>query len=159
MDEDIRGCQNQLSMENCTTKQYLETLQTQCGCIPFNIKILKKVSQSKQLIFYYLIKLIYSLQDLPSCTTEIQHECLQKISLDTYNCKKSCNGLLITSFSKTEFDKNLERHIPKALNAYRKYKKMFQYNPIMEGMKHLINIVIISTFPLFYMQNMCGKTS
>ena len=99
------------------------------------------------------------MQDLPSCTTEIQHECLQKISVDTYNCKKSCNGLLITSFSKTEFDKNLERHIPKALNAYRKYKKMFQYNPIMEGMKHLINIVIISTFPLFYMQNMCGKTS
>ena len=98
------------------------------------------------------------MQDLPSCTTEIQHECLQKISVDTYNCKKSCNGLLITSFSKTEFDKNLERHIPKALNAYRKYKKMFQYNPIMEGMKHLINIVIISTFPLFYICRICvGK--
>ena len=114
----------------------------------FQHKNSEKGITSKQLISYYLIKLIYSLQDLPSCTTEIQHECLQKISLDTYNCKKSCNGLLITSFSKTEFDKNLERHIPKALNAYRKYKKMFQYNPIMEGMKHLINIVIISTFPL-----------
>ena len=36
---------------------------------------------------------------------------------------------------------------------------MFQYNPIMEGMKHLINIFIISTFPLFYFQNMCGKTN
>merc|ERR1712223_672387 len=36
MDEDIRGCQNQLSMENCTTNQYLETCQNQCGCIPFN---------------------------------------------------------------------------------------------------------------------------
>ena len=125
----------------------------------FQHKNSEKGITSKQLIFYYLIKLIYSLQDLPSCTTEIQHECLQKISVDTYNCKKSCNGLLITSFSKTEFDKNLERHIPKALNAYRKYKKMFQYNPIMEGMKHLINIFIISTFPLFYMQSMCGKTS
>ena len=54
MDEDIRGCQNQLSMENCTTKQYLETLQTQCGCIPFNIKILKKVSQANSLYFIIL---------------------------------------------------------------------------------------------------------
>ena len=121
----------------------------------FQHKNSEKGITSKQLIFYYFIKLIY--QDLPSCTTEIQHECLQKISLDTYNCKKSCNGLLITSFSKTEFVKNLERHIPKALNAYRKYKKMFQYNPIMEGMKHLINIVIISTFPLFYFRICVGK--
>ena len=91
---------------------------------------------------------MYSFQNLPSCTTQSQQECHQKISLDTYNCKKSCNGLLITSFSKIEFDKSLERHIPKALNAYRKYKKMFQYNPIMEGIKHL-KVFIISTFPFF----------
>ena len=101
---------------------------------------------------------MYSFQNLPSCTTQSQQECHQKISLDTYNCKKSCNGLLITSFSKTEFDKSLERHIPKALNAYRKYKKMFQYNPIMEGIKHL-KVFIISTFPFFCFQNMCGKTN
>ena len=46
MDEDIRGCQNKLSIENCTTEHYLDTLQNRCGCIPSNIKILKNVLQA-----------------------------------------------------------------------------------------------------------------
>ena len=99
----------------------------------FQHKYSEKCIKSQQLIL--ISKLIYSFQDQPSCITQSQQECLQKISVETYYCKKPCNGLLITSFFKTEFNKNLERHIPQAFNAYKKYKKMFQYNPIMEGMK------------------------
>ena len=43
LDQDVTGCQNQESIDSCKTRRHLETLLETCGCLPFNIKLLKKV--------------------------------------------------------------------------------------------------------------------
>ena len=39
LDQNIRKCQNEESLYNCTTRKYIDTLLDQCGCLPLNIKI------------------------------------------------------------------------------------------------------------------------
>ena len=38
LDSDIIRCQNKEYLHNCTTRQYINTLLDQCGCLPFNIR-------------------------------------------------------------------------------------------------------------------------
>ena len=35
LDESARKCQNREAFENCTTRQYLETVKRQCNCVPY----------------------------------------------------------------------------------------------------------------------------
>ena len=44
LDQDDRKCQNEEPLTNCTTRQYLDTLQGECGCSPVNIGLLQKVT-------------------------------------------------------------------------------------------------------------------
>ena len=39
LDQNIRKCQNEESLYNCTTRKYIDSLLDQCGCLPLNIKI------------------------------------------------------------------------------------------------------------------------
>ena len=39
LDQNIRECQNEESLYNCTTRKYIDSLLDQCGCLPLNIKI------------------------------------------------------------------------------------------------------------------------
>ena len=39
LDQDVRGCQNDEPLHNCTTRQYLDTLLKECGCTPFTIRL------------------------------------------------------------------------------------------------------------------------
>ena len=43
LDQDVRGCQNEESLNNCKTKHYLKTLLEECDCLPFNIRQSEKV--------------------------------------------------------------------------------------------------------------------
>ena len=43
LDEDVRGCQNNESFFNCTTRHYMANLLQRCGCIPFNLRLSDKV--------------------------------------------------------------------------------------------------------------------
>ena len=43
LDQNVRGCQNDISFTDCTTKQYIDTLLDQCGCLPLNIRLNDKV--------------------------------------------------------------------------------------------------------------------
>ena len=43
LDQDIRGCQNDEPFDNCTTRQYINKIQEECGCLPFNIRLSSKV--------------------------------------------------------------------------------------------------------------------
>ena len=38
LDEDVRQCQHEEPLNNCTTRQYLNTLLGECGCLPINIR-------------------------------------------------------------------------------------------------------------------------
>ena len=43
LDENVRGCQNGETLNNCTTRFYMDTLLRDCGCLPFNIRLSDKV--------------------------------------------------------------------------------------------------------------------
>ena len=43
IDQDTRGCQNKESFFNCTTKKYIETVLTECKCLPVNLRLKDKV--------------------------------------------------------------------------------------------------------------------
>ena len=47
MDENVRGCQNVEPLKNCTTRLYMNTLLRDCGCLPFNIRLVNKVSKER----------------------------------------------------------------------------------------------------------------
>ena len=43
LDQDVRQCQDDEPLINCTTRQYLDTLKGECGCLPISIRLLQKV--------------------------------------------------------------------------------------------------------------------
>ena len=43
MDQEDRKCQSNEPILNCTTKNYMEELIKQCGCLPFNTRSSDKV--------------------------------------------------------------------------------------------------------------------
>ena len=42
LDEDVRKCQNIEPFENCTTRQYLDSVLEQCKCVPFALRDFSK---------------------------------------------------------------------------------------------------------------------
>ena len=44
LDQDVRGCQTETTIQNCTTRQYIGALLERCGCLPFSIRLTGKVS-------------------------------------------------------------------------------------------------------------------
>ena len=43
LDKNVKGCQNEESLEECTTRQHMDTYLQQCGCLPIAIGISKEV--------------------------------------------------------------------------------------------------------------------
>ena len=48
LDQDVRGCQNEEPLINCTTRHHLKTMLETCGCLPFNMELFQKVSLIKK---------------------------------------------------------------------------------------------------------------
>ena len=48
LDQNIRYCQNEESINDCTTRQYMDELLRDCGCLPIkmrqNEKVIKKLN-------------------------------------------------------------------------------------------------------------------
>ena len=44
LDREVRECQNVEPLYNCTTREYVDTLLRECGCLPFNMIISNKVA-------------------------------------------------------------------------------------------------------------------
>ena len=102
LDEYIRGCQNEEPLDNCTTRQYIDSLMYQCGCLPYNIRLYNEKA--------------------PLCSSN-QLECVHNVRVDTRReCLPPCSGLSVTSFSKSNQMKNIEDLISsKDIAAYNKY--------------------------------------
>ena len=84
LSKEERGCQDEESYANCTTKHYTETLKKRCGCLPLSISINKgvfqKLSNSKSK---------NNFQD-SICSKPAQIECIEKISyIDDSNCLRN----------------------------------------------------------------------
>ena len=43
LDKDVRGCQDDESLSDCTTTNYLKALLNICGCYPLHLKMKSKV--------------------------------------------------------------------------------------------------------------------
>ena len=43
LSEEVKGCQNEESFVNCTTRNFIDSLLGQCGCLPFDIRQTEKV--------------------------------------------------------------------------------------------------------------------
>ena len=43
LDQEVRKCQNDEPLKNCTTRQYLDTLLRECGCLPITLRLFHKV--------------------------------------------------------------------------------------------------------------------
>ena len=44
LDENVRGCQNEEPLDNCTTRHYMESLSKNCGCLPISIRLSDEVA-------------------------------------------------------------------------------------------------------------------
>ena len=43
LDREVAGCQNEESYQDCTTRNHLENLSKECGCLPLTIRTKKEV--------------------------------------------------------------------------------------------------------------------
>ena len=69
----------------------------------------------------------------PVCAPE-QLECVGNVSYNTSKCIKPCNGMMIISYSKSEFNNNLKNYMAASIDSYRNYKKYFKYPFGIKGM-------------------------
>ena len=70
-------------------------------------------------------------------------------------CIQKCNGLMVTSFSKSDTDKDPEEVIPKTVKEYEKYKSRFKSSSIsgIKGLDHNLNtsqLLIVSKYKLTF---------
>ena len=49
LDQDVRKCQNKEPYNNCTTRQYHNTILGECGWLPLNMRLFNQVC----LLLYY----------------------------------------------------------------------------------------------------------
>ena len=45
LDQDVRGCQNDEPLFNCTTRHLIENMVKQCHCLPFNLKLAHNIGK------------------------------------------------------------------------------------------------------------------
>ena len=48
--KDVTNCQNEEPFFNCTTRQMFDAFQRECSCLPFSVRMSKKVNHKKLLI-------------------------------------------------------------------------------------------------------------
>ena len=68
----------------------------------------------------------------PFCTSN-ELDCVKKISTDIQNCLPPCNGLVLTSFSKSEPNQNLSTRVLQNIDTYFKYMDWFEYPSGLKG--------------------------
>ena len=61
---DITGCQNDRSLTDCKTEQYLTALRTQCKCLPLSVSSTEKVCFLMSTFIYNIHKSIFFLGTL-----------------------------------------------------------------------------------------------
>ena len=54
-------------------------------------------------------------------------KCVKKIEYDVSMCTTSCNGLMVTGFTKFDFQDYPKKDIQRTLDDYKNYKKWFKF--------------------------------
>ena len=45
LDQNVRKCQHNKPLQDCTTKHYFDTIMGKCGCIPLSVKLSNKLRE------------------------------------------------------------------------------------------------------------------
>ena len=89
-----------------------------------------------EICLYFYIIFIFTLNfywQETVCNPQALLNCVKNIKTANNTCIKSCNGLMITGYSKQEFDKNALKTIENTVNAYKNYKKWFKFPQGIKG--------------------------
>ena len=59
LDQEERGCQNEETLDNCTSRQYYDTILVKCGCLPLHIRpsevLIATCPQTDKKVFFFII--------------------------------------------------------------------------------------------------------
>ena len=55
LDQDVRKCQNDEPLFNCTTRKFIETILSECKCLPSNLGLTNKVRQFNNKHFEHIL--------------------------------------------------------------------------------------------------------
>ena len=76
---------------------------------------------------YHNLAMFYMMQDQPVCSNQEQNDCIKSISTSFHECLPKCEGVLVTSFFKSENTADAEVVAPKLMQQYNKYKKFVKF--------------------------------
>ena len=96
-------------------------------------------------MYFFFYKVNYSQE--PICSSA-GLKCVEKIKLDTSNCLKPCSGFIVTSFYKSERQKNLDDLFP-IYGAYNIFKKITQIPSGYNGnfiKQFTLNVIVIVNY-------------
>ena len=128
--EDI-NCQHNEPIDNCTTRQYKDSLVRNCGCLPLKMRRSNEVCNCWHYEFY--ISMQFMPFQEPLCTSQLDFKCVNGITIDKSNCLSPCTGLIATSYYASDLDEDLESLIPEKIVAYRNYTKWTKMPAGLEG--------------------------
>ena len=60
-------------------------------------------------------------------------KCVENMKMNTSTCTKSCNGLMITGYTKFDFYNYPQGNIEKTMRAYKEFKKWFRFPSGIKG--------------------------
>ena len=136
LNQNIRKCQSEETFYDCTTKHYRYDILRHCGCLPSNARLNDKVNLLKSIQNVRLY--INLLTQAPVCSSK-QLECVNTINVNGSKCLKPCTGFIITSFTKSERNKNLEDLFPIIMDSYNIYKMITQFPSLDSGKSPQVN--------------------
>ena len=133
LDPSIKRCQNEEPLHNCTTRQHIDTIIRQCGCLPINLRTSDEVFflSYELLVTRKLASYIHLFVQEPVCASN-KIKCIRNIKVVTSSCLKPCSGITVNSLFKSEQTKNLEKLFP-LYQAYNRYKKVTPYPQGYDG--------------------------
>ena len=69
---------------------------------------------------------------MPICSSE-KLRCVENVTIDNSDCKPMCEGLIVTSYSRSENQRNLEKYISIVGKDYDNYKTFVKYPASIKG--------------------------
>ena len=121
LDDDVKQCHDEASDE-CNTRIYVETVIENCGCLPLSMK----TSQHQEVIIDVSVSVHSSSLQVRLCQPS-ELGCVENIAVTSEHCLKSCSGLSVTSFLKTQLtDSSFEGFWSKVSDDYPMYKSAYQ---------------------------------
>ena len=78
--------------------------------------------------------------------------CVKNVKVDTSRCMKTCSGLIVTGFSKSNERKTIENVLP-LIEPYNQYKKITNYPSGYSGIvSNMLIILFLLTTIIFRLQ-------